>query len=112
VAWGGGQNERGDYGVRGALGDEDRRGWVEESLDSDDDEQVQVTKELLPVMQSKLGEMEVDAPWAAGMLALSKLWSSTTGWPLMSHRISLPDPSRLVIRRSQAPNLSSCFRPK
>jgi hypothetical protein len=42
VAWGGGQNERGDYGVRGALGDEDRRGWVEESLDSDDDEQVRV----------------------------------------------------------------------
>jgi len=34
-------------------------------------------KELLPVMQSSLGEMEVDSPWTAGMVAfLNRPWWS------------------------------------
>jgi hypothetical protein len=69
VAWERGRNRRGDYGVRGALGDEGRRGWVEESLDSGDDEQVRVAMELLPVVQSKLEKIEVDASRMAGMVA-------------------------------------------
>jgi hypothetical protein len=80
VAWGGGQNERGDYGVRGALGDEDRRGWVEESLDSDDDEQVRVTKGHWGFFRFRESRIQADLMVPTTMLVRQNVEKGGGGW--------------------------------